>query len=131
MPVLFLLLLGTLTGGLTLSRQNSVKNAVREGTRLGAVYPIDDGDATTTNDLYRYLREVYREVERASTGDLNSATSGHYICVAFIDGASKSFLDSPTASDKSSGECFADGFTTPGARVQTVARRPSDIQALL
>lgn len=40
-PLLFAILLGTITAGLALSAKNSMTNAVREGGRLGATLEID------------------------------------------------------------------------------------------
>jgi Flp pilus assembly pilin Flp len=45
-PLLFAILLGTITGGLALSKKNSMTNAVREGGRLGATLFSDDEDWT-------------------------------------------------------------------------------------
>jgi Flp pilus assembly protein TadG len=75
-PLLFLLLLGTVTGGLTLSRQNSVKNSVREATRFGAV---------TADFSSPDLDALYDQVVAAATGDLDVGTEGREICVALID----------------------------------------------
>src|SRR5215207_9336974 len=40
-PLVFALLFGVFTGGMALSRKNSMTNAVREGARLGATLPED------------------------------------------------------------------------------------------
>jgi Flp pilus assembly protein TadG len=77
MPLLFLLLIGTLTGGLTLSRQNAVKNAVREASRYGAVMP------TFTSANLSVLRD---QVVAAATGDLNAGVPGRVLCIALLDG---------------------------------------------
>jgi Flp pilus assembly protein TadG len=49
-PVLFCLLLGIVTGGVALSRKNSITNAVREGTRVGATIPISPSWAADVRD---------------------------------------------------------------------------------
>lgn len=130
-PVLFLILLGTITGGLTLSRQNSVENAVREGTRFGAVYPVDDGDASTTTDMRDYLLAVYEQTEAGATGDLDDGVPAKYICVAYID---KSDVKNKKEDDSMTAPvgdwCFDDGRSGE-ARVQVLARRTSDIRAIL
>lgn len=124
-PLLFLLILGMVTAGLTLSRENSIENAVREGTRFGAVYP--------TADVAAYLAAVIDQVEAAATGDLDDGTAGRYICVSFIDATNTAMKLERNAAGtdlQSSGACFSDGRTNE-ARVQTVARRTSDIDLLV
>jgi hypothetical protein len=66
-PLLFALLLGMFTGGMALSRKNSMTNAVREGSRLGATLVESDTWATSVRDRVRNL----------SSGDLTDAQ----ICV--------------------------------------------------
>ncbi len=134
-PVLFLILIGTITGGLTLSRQNSVKNAVREATRFGSIYPSTNAD---------YLSKVYAQVVNAATGDLDAGVAGRDICVAFIDKDDVwTAKTGPGAGDVTSGDwdtgdptsgvaCFDDGrFGLGEARVQATAARQSDIEAIL
>ena len=77
MPVLFMIMLGTITGGMTLSRQNSVKNGVREAGRFGAVL-ADFDDVDNRADLYA-------QVVAAATGDLDVGAPNRVICVALID----------------------------------------------
>lgn len=78
MPLLFLLLLGTITGGLTLSRHNSTRNAVREATRYGSVLP-------TFTQYAANLSELHSQAVLAATGDLNLGVPGRVVCVALID----------------------------------------------
>lgn len=47
MPLVFALFLGIFTGGMSLSRKNSMTNAVREGARLGATLPEDSAWASS------------------------------------------------------------------------------------
>jgi hypothetical protein len=127
MPILFMLILGMITGGISLSQQNSVENAVREGTRYGAVYP-DDAVAG-------YLQAVFTQVEEAATGDLADGVEGKYICVAYIsDAGARTKLEqvpnqnAPTQSTNA--ECFSDGRGNGEARVQVLARRKGKINGV-
>ncbi|MFP5580169.1 MAG: TadE family protein [Acidimicrobiia bacterium] len=52
-PVLFALLLGMITGGLSLSRKNSMENAVREGARFGATL---NEDSSWSSDVRKCRR---------------------------------------------------------------------------
>src|SRR3546814_17755906 len=78
MPLLFLVLLGTITGGLTLSRHNSTRNAVREATRYGSVLP-------TFTNYAANLSELHSQAVLGATGDLDLGVSGRVVCVALID----------------------------------------------
>ena len=123
MPVLFMLVIGMITGGITMSRQNSVENAVREGTRFGAVNPNDV--------LATYLQQVLAQVENAATGDLADSVAGKQICVAFINetGSVTSLRKAGATTSTGTTQCFSDGRTNE-ARVQVRAERDSEIQGV-
>ena len=127
LPLLALLLFGTITGGLTLSRQNSVKNAAREGTRFGAINPLGDPVNMTT-----YLDQVIVQVENAAHPDLKDGVDSKSICVAFVEESGSVTQRTKTnAGTTSSGTpCFDD---TPLAydRVQVSVERRSEINAIL
>lgn len=138
-PLLFLLLIGTLTGGLTLSRQNSVKNAVREASRFGAVVP--DFDDTGDN-----LDALYNQLVAAATNDLDPGVPGRRACVALIDADDtwdyRVYLtgDTADASGTDSDLVDVDGRCTDGfdatvgtgtRRIWVAAQRTSDIEAIL
>ena len=128
MPVLAALLLGTITGGITLSRQNSVENAVREGTRFGAVYPSPE------TNVSGYLNAVLTQTRDAATGDLDAGVSGQYICVSYTDdtGGTKNLKQNlGVTGSVGNGACFADGRPPTDERVQVVASRTSPINAIL
>lgn len=136
LPVLILLLVGMITAGISLSRQNSVKNAVRETTRFGAVLPAFD---TAGN-----LGDLYDQVVSAATGDLDTGTSGRQICVALIDaddtwdyhlydtngtptaGSDTALADVPPACK----EDFDAGVGSGTQRIWARAERTSEIDAL-
>ena len=59
-PLLFALLLGMITGGISLSQKNSMENAVREGSRFGA----------TLEPSANWAGDVRKRVEALSGGDL-------------------------------------------------------------
>ena len=54
-PLVFALLLGMFTGGIALSRQNSMTSAIREGARLGATLTRDGPWAESVRDRVREL----------------------------------------------------------------------------
>ncbi len=88
-PLLFALLLALITGGLTLSRKNSVTNATREGSRLGATAPRSSSWATDVRDRVRSI----------AGGDLTDAQ----ICVQLV--TSSNVLASGAGSNVLGSEC--------------------------
>ena len=72
-PLLFSLLLGTVTGGLALATKNSMTNAVREGARLGATAP----EGSSWDD---WAAGVKDRVVDVSGGDVSAAE----VCVALV-----------------------------------------------
>ena len=126
LPLLALLLFGTITGGLTLSRQNSVKNAAREGARFGAINPINEPNIPT------YLDQVIVQVENAAHPDLKDGVDGKSICVAFVTGSGSVTKRTKTNAGTTSGDtpCFDDSPLTYD-RVQVSVERRSEINAIL
>lgn len=117
-----------ITGGITLTRQNSVENAVREGTRFGAVNPLG-----TPVDVPTYLGQVLDQTKAAATGDLDDGTPGKSICAAFVqsDGTITQITEDAagTRSAPSTALCFADGRSDE--RLQVRAERQSDIDGVI
>lgn len=81
-PLIFALLIGMFTGGISMSRKNSMTNAVREGARFAATLPesttwaddararviaLSSGDLTTTQVCVRLVKTP-STVRRTSTG---------------------------------------------------------------
>ena len=127
LPLLALLLFGTITGGLTLSRQNSVKNAAREGARFGAINPLGD-----PVDIENYLDQVIVQVEAAAHPDLADGVDGKLICAAFIEesGNVTQRTKTNTGTTTSGSPCFDDSPLVYD-RVQVAVERFSEIDAIL
>jgi Flp pilus assembly protein TadG len=128
LPLLVILLIGTFTTGITLSYQNSLKNAVREGSRLGAVLPVDPAAPLP------YLQTVLKQTVDAATGDLDPGVPERWVCVAYVatDNATVTRLTTAAASVQSE-PCIpfgASGDTRTEARVQVVAQRRSTIDGV-
>ena len=137
MPVLFMLLIGMITGGMTLSRHNSVKNAVREGTRFGAVNPI------TSTTVDSYLQEVIDQTREGATGDLAGSVANQYICASVVyeipatptvtasTGTRRRIEQNGVLGGATSGTpCFTDTRPAGEFRVQVEARRTSEIEGV-
>ena len=128
LPLFVVLIFGMITGGIALSQQNSVKNAVREASRFAAVSPT----GTTAPEVQAYLDGVIQQVEDASTGDLADSVDGKQICVAHTTNgtvfASRTKTGATTAPLDSTA-CFSDGLGTR-PRTQVLAKRRSEIGAI-
>ena len=133
LPLFVVLIFGMITGGMVLSQQNSVKNAVREASRFAAVGTTGSTDA----ELVAYLDDVIRQVINASTGDLGgsvaSAVNGRAICVAFTkDGSTykaRQIAPDATAITDHVGSCYGDGLGSQ-PRTQVLAQRRAEISAI-
>lgn len=80
LPLLLLLLLGTITGGLAFSRSIGLTNAVREGARFGATADADSG--TWASDVLQRVRETQFD-------DSTAAGSSHTsVCVQLVGSSS-------------------------------------------
>lgn len=114
--LLFSLLFGVFTGGIALSRKNSMTNAVREGARLGATLPAGSDWAGSVRD----------RVVQLSGNDLVA----NQVCVKLVQAPSTTIQlsscslpvgDEPSLTGIPAGECA----------VLVWARRTSDLQAIL
>jgi Flp pilus assembly protein TadG len=118
-PLVFALLFGVFTGGMSLSRKNSMTNAVREGARLGATLPEDAEWADKVRD----------RVVALAGGDLDPSQ----VCVELII--------KPTAATETSRQataCTLDSALEPDTAdvpvgecaVKVWAARESDLQVV-
>jgi Flp pilus assembly protein TadG len=130
LPVVFSLLLGMFTGGLTYSRDNALNHAAREAGRYGATLVMTSESS--------WLTAVRTEVKQAATGDLDATVSGQFVCVAFVypngtvvgDRTISVSESSGVAGATTSNTCFADGRPASERRVQVLVRRRSEIQTI-
>jgi Flp pilus assembly protein TadG len=120
MPLIFALFLGMFTGGISLSRKNSMTNAVREGARLGATLPEDSAWASS----------VQARVVALAAGDVTTAQ----VCVQLVrkDSASvetvrRSLLPSgcsavvpPASTGVPVGQCVVKVWSTRTSEMQAV-----------
>jgi hypothetical protein len=129
LPVFMLLLLGMLTGGLAYSRKLSVASAARESARYGATLPITGALPTDA-----WLAKVGALTIASSDGELESDRPGRYVCIAHVtaSGTARKWEAIGSASGvPSNGLCIADDGRTGETRVQVVAQRTSELEALV
>jgi Flp pilus assembly protein TadG len=79
-PLLFAILLGTITGGLALSKKNSITNAVREGARFGATVDVSStwGSSVQARVAELAAGDLAASELCAEVGEVGSAPSAQY-----------------------------------------------------
>lgn len=120
-PLLFAILLGTITGGFALSQKNSMTNAVREGGRLGATLP--EGSDWDTD----WAVDVRDRVDSLAGGDLDPED----VCVQLVDPAGPSTVGQLLGADCSSITPPATpSSATTGCIVKVWARTEADLETI-
>jgi hypothetical protein len=116
-PLLFMILMGTVTGGFALSEKNNITNAVREGARVGATLP----KGASWN---AWATSVDGRVLELAAGDLTTSQ----VCVQITARPSGTVLGS------NGGTCGATPATpasaTSGCVIKVWARGSADLNAL-
>lgn len=124
--LLFMLIFGSISAGISFSRSNALQTAAREGARFAATLP--DGNTQA------WFEAVVDTTRAAALGELDDGVPGRTICVAYIYGASDAdFSQLSTGTDPSAaspGDCFSDGLTDV-PRVQVQVSRETQIQAVV
>lgn len=118
-PLIFALILGLVTGGVSLSRKNSMTNAVREGARMGATLPEDSAWATSVRD----------RVTSLSGNDLVASQ----VCVKLIrkpTATTETVRRSAPSTCPFGGEPSSAGIPVGECAVKVWARRASDLEVL-
>ncbi len=136
LPILVMLLLGTVTAGLAFFDKISLNGAAREAGRFAATYP--EADAATPD---MWFIEVATVAQITATGALTDGVAGRSVCVArgVEGGTVRRYVVG--VSDPIDAGVYADGWCPSGApslpagsgheAVQVVVERDALIQALL
>lgn len=121
-PLIFALIVGMFTGGISLSRKNSMTNAVREGARFGATL---NEDVTSPDD---WATAVQKRVLSLAPNDLQLSQ----ICVRLVqDGAVRPGSGRSVTPSGCSGRAPAPPSGVPGqCVVQVWAYRTSELQVV-
>jgi hypothetical protein len=119
MPVLMVLLLGTVTSALALNDDIQLTHAAREGARYGATVPYDEVFSSGT--WAGNVRLV--AVERFGTG-----LAASDVCVALVEGSSPTPLSADHTTRGDGTACYDDSASgVTDARVQVTAGKASEI----
>lgn len=129
LPVFMMLILGMFTGGLAYSRKLSIAQAAREGARYGATLPI-----TASNPLSTWLTRVSDLTIASSEGELGADRPGRVVCVAYVTASGSATRQRTVGTATPVTEplpCIDNDGRTGEARVQVVAQRTSNLEALV
>ena len=126
-PIFFMLVLAMFTGGVSYDRKLSVTSATREAVRFGATLPM----AGLTSA--EWLDEVAAVAIASAEGNLDPTVDDRLLCVAYIPSTGSTARRQQTgagAATYDASPCFADGRPAGEARVQVVAQRTSELEAI-
>ena len=123
LPLLLMLTMGMLSGGMILNHKLDLVGAAREGARYGATIPENQCAITANCGGMDWAQLVQSVVVARSNGSLSTAQ----VCVALVTGASGSPLGSSfTTKLGGTTSCYDDGNADPGLRVQVSVSRQGE-----
>lgn len=126
LPIVLMLTFGMITAGLEFNRKLSISNSAREGSRYGATLPVDN-----FGDVNAWLDDVAAVTIGSAGGDLADGVAGRRVCVALIGDAGGRRDQLGTAAPVyGAGECYSDGRPADEERVQVLAQRDGEIDAV-
>lgn len=129
LPVLSMLLIGMLTGGLVMNRRMAISQASREGARYGATVPSDQCTPTSACGGRTWAQQVQSVAVSRAGGAVDAST----VCVALVEGPGSAPV--PLSADHTTNStltpCYVDNSADTGQRVQVVIRFTDKIQAVV
>jgi Flp pilus assembly protein TadG len=122
LPILIVLVFGTLYGAIAYNRQLALTQAAREGARFGATLPVD-GSAPDG----AWFAAVQSRIEESSTFELTAGVPDRYICIRFVDDDGNAVTQAT-----GTGDCTVNSTNVSDrARVEVVVRRPASLNLIL
>jgi len=115
-PLIFALLMGMFTGGMSLSRKNSMTNAIREGARFGS---------TLTEDV-SWAANVQARVAALAGGDLAASQ----VCVVLVKKGTSSDSVRQSAGSGCGTEPSTAGIPVGECAVKVWSQRQSDLEVI-
>jgi hypothetical protein len=132
-PLLFALLFGIATAGLTYSSKQSLNGAAREAARFAATLPVD-------GDMNTWLNDVADVALSAATGELDNGVEGRGVCVAFVhpdgttidDQTTRLTIDAlGTRTITAGSTCLIEGRPSDERRAQVEVSKAASIEAII
>lgn len=123
LPLLIVMLVGTITAGIAYGQSNSIQNAARESSRFAATLP---GAGTLA-----WLQTVRDVTRAAAAGALDATVPGQLICVAYVGADSDIRLtDTGGVEATAPAACYNDGRPADEPRIQIVTSRLTRLEAV-
>lgn len=125
--LLFMLVFGSISAGMSFSRSNALQTAAREASRFAATFP---GGSSSAPDAW--FDSVIDTAVAAGLGDLDAGVPGRVVCAAFVDGTGikSRTLDAGGTRTNGTAECIAGGDGLTDVRIQVTTARETEIQAV-
>jgi len=129
LPVMMVLLMGTVSGGIAMNRRASVNSAAREGARYGATVAQNQCTPTSQCGGMSWAQLVQAVAVQRSSGDVTTSQ----VCAALVSGSGSSpvAVDSAHTTAGGTSPCFVDNSSDTGLRVQVMVSRPDQIQLVV
>ena len=132
-PILAMLLFGTITGAMSWDRSMSISDGARQAGRYAATLPT-----TSQASLDAWLTLVSARAVADAHGDLDVGASGRTVCVAHVHPSGSASLDQTRSRSESvtgvvtyaNTPCFSDSGATTERRVQVDVQRTTDLDAV-
>ena len=126
LPLLAMLMIGTVSGAAAWNQSQSLGQGGRVGARYAATLPLPADD----EDRDEWLDDVVDKAVAAAAGTVDDGVSGRSVCVAFVDpqgtAPDDTFsrrLDAAGVRTSDDTECFDDGQGDNTTRVQVLLAR--------
>lgn len=126
-PVLLMLVMGLVSGGIVFNHKLDMVSAAREGARYGAAVPQNQCTPTSNCGAKTWAQLVQSVVVQRSDGDVNTGQ----VCVALVSGSTGTVWggtsrSSFTTQSDGTSSCYNDGNGDTGTRVQVRVTRTND-----
>ena len=129
LPLLSMMALGMLTGGIALDKKQDINNAAREAARFGATVAEHECDNTLDCDGMNWANLVRSVAVQRSNGAVVTAN----VCVALVSGPGLApvAVSSTHTTAGGSNPCYVDNSSDTDKRVQVSVTRSGQLQAVL
>lgn len=130
LPILMMLLLGTVSGATAWNQSQALGQGTRVAGRYAATLPLPSPADTAAMDTW--LDGVIDRALAASEGRMAEGVSGRSVCAAYVDPAGTApdetfsrTIDAAGTRTSGTSTCFSDGQSDSERRVQVVEERDS------
>jgi len=131
LPLLSMMALGMLTGGIALDRKQDITNAAREAARFGAT--VAEGQCEPDPDAECSGLTWAKLVQSVAVQRANGAVADGDVCVALVSGPGWApvAVDSTHTTDLSGKACYVDNSSDTDKRVQVKVTKSDRLEAVL